>query len=125
MRLRRILAAAAVVSLAVTVRGGAQSQPTVSLTYDRAVRPIAFAAADLQQALQSRGFRVIVQEPNVATPAGQSAGGSRIWLGVQGDRFPAIAPPATGLLPQGFAILRGANAGSTAVWAIGQDAAGA
>jgi hypothetical protein len=125
MFLRRTIAAAAIVCLALSASGRAQTPPTVSLTYDRSGGAIAFAAVDLQQALQSRGYRVVVQEPNVATPAIQSGNGTRIWLGVQGDRFPAVAPPVTGLSPQGFSLLRASNAGSTTVWAIGQDVAGA
>ena len=97
----------------------------VILTSDEKEPKIAFAAHELQTALETRGHTVD-RAPLAKTPG--EGEGPRILLGTRRDRalVDAMAdrgaPPSSSLRPEGFSLRKSSN---NVYWVVGADAAGA
>jgi hypothetical protein len=100
----------------------------VILLSDEENPQIAFAAQELQAALEGRGHTVArAALAQVAT----DAAGPRIVLGVYGDalvrdtmRSQGVTA-STSLKPEGFSLRKGSRGGSDTDWVVGADSAGA
>jgi len=99
----------------------AWAQPRTVVAVDPADQAAAFGASDLSAALA--GWRVPV---TVIAPArlAREAAPNVVVITTEAAKV-AGQPVVTGLEPQGYALRRVASGGSTRVWAIGHDSAGA
>ncbi len=99
----------------------AAQPPQAVIVYDAAVKPIAFAAADLEAALEQKGFAVSVAAPDAlsrqTTPV-------QIVIGTRAAA-PVGAPSVPAATSQAYGIRRSSAGPATRWWAIGADAAGA
>jgi hypothetical protein len=99
----------------------AEAQATATLVFDPDTPPIAFAAGDLQKALEARGTAVSVARP---ADAARHTAPVRVLIATTSAPLPG-QPPVSGLEAQGYAVRRVQHARATEWWAIGRDAAGA